>query len=67
MQRNARYSKVLPGDQVLVQKDRKNKLTTRFEPSPYTVVNKHGNRLIVQPPGGAQYFRNTSHVTAREW
>ena len=41
---------------------RKNKLTTRFEPSPYTVVNKHGNSLIVQSPGGAQYPHNTSHV-----
>ena len=47
---------------MLVQKERKNKLTTRFEPSPYTVVNRHGNSLIVQPPGGAQYSRNTSHV-----
>ena len=62
MQRNARYSEVLPGYQVLVQKERKNKLITRFEPSLYTVVNKHGNSLIVQPPGGAQYSRNTSHV-----
>ena len=56
MQRNARYSEVLPGDQVLVQQERKNKLTTRFEPSPYTVVNKHGKSLIVQSPGGAQYY-----------
>ena len=62
MQRNARYSEVLPGDKVLVQQERKNKLTTRFEPSPYTVVNKHGNNLIVQSPGGAQYSRSTSHV-----
>ena len=60
MQRNARYSEVLPGDQVLVQQERKNKLTTRFEPSPYIVVNKHGNSLIVQSPEGAQYSRNTS-------
>ncbi|CAH3151267.1 unnamed protein product [Porites lobata] len=37
MQRNARYSEVLPADQ-------------------------HGNSLIVQSPGGAQYSRNTSHV-----
>ena len=62
MQRNARYSEVLPGDKVLVQQERKNKLTTLFEPSPYTVVNKHGNSFIVQSPGGAQYSRNTSHV-----
>ena len=47
---------------MLEQQERKNKLTTRFEPSPYTVVNKHGNSLIVQSPGGAQYSRNTSYV-----
>ena len=40
MQRNARYSEVLPGDQVLVQREKRNKLTTRFELSPYTVVIK---------------------------
>jgi len=45
-----------------VQQERKNKLTTHFEPSLYTVVNKHGNSLIVQSPGGAQNSRNTSHV-----
>ena len=60
VQRNARYSEVLPGDQVIVQQEKKNKLTTRFEPNPYTLVNKHGNSLIVQYPGGAQYSRNAS-------
>ena len=53
MQRNARCSEVLPGDQILGQQERRNKLRTRFEPSPYTVVNKHGNSLIVQSPGRA--------------
>ena len=51
--RNARCSEVLPGDQILGQQERRNKLRTRFEPSPYTVVNKHGNSLIVQSPGRA--------------
>ena len=50
IQTNARYSEVLPGDQVLVQQERRHKLRTRFEPSPYTVVNKHRNSLIVQSP-----------------
>ena len=62
MQRNARYSEVLPGDQVLVQQERKNKLTTRFEPSPYAVGNKHRNSLIVQSPRGAQNSCKASHV-----
>ena len=61
-ERGARYSEVLPGDRVLVQQERKDKLSTRFNPSPYTVVNKHGNSLIVQSQEGVQYSRNTSHV-----
>ena len=60
--RGARYSEVLPGDQVLVQQERKGKLSTRFNPTPYTVVSKHGNSLIVQSQEGAQYSRNTAHV-----
>lgn len=60
--RGARYSEVLPGDQVLVQQEKKDKLSTRFDPTPYTVVSKHGNSLIVQSQEGAQYSRNTAHV-----
>lgn len=41
LRRGARYSEVLPGDQVLVQQEKKNKLSTRFSPTPYTVVTKH--------------------------
>ena len=60
--RGARYSGVLPGDKVLVQQEKKDKLSTRFGPRPYTVVSKHGNSLIVQSQEGTQYSRNTSHV-----
>ena len=60
--RGARPSEVLPGDQVLVQQEKKDKLSTRFNPTPYTVVSKHGNSLIVQSQEGAQYSRNTVHV-----
>ena len=59
--RGARHSEVLPGDQVLVQQEKKDKQSTRFNPNPYTVVSKHGNSLIVQSQG-AQYSRNTAHV-----
>ena len=59
--RNARYLDVLPGDQVLVQ-EKKTKLSTPFNPSPYTVMSKHGNSLVVQSQDGTQYSRNTSHV-----
>ena len=60
--RGARPSEVLPGDQVLVQQEKIDKLSTRFNPTPYTVVSKHGNSLIVQSQQGAQYSRNTAHV-----
>ena len=60
--RGARYSEVLPGDQVLLQQEKKDKLSTRFNPNPYTVVSKHGNSLVVQSKEGAQYSRNTAHV-----
>ena len=60
--RNARYSEVVPGDQVLVQQERQDKLSPQFNPTPYTVVTKRGNSLVVQSQEGAQYSRNTSHV-----
>ena len=60
--RGARHSEVLPGDQELVQQEKKDKLSTRFNPNPHTVVSKHGDSLIVQSQEGAQYSRNTAHV-----
>ena len=44
-ERGARYSEVLPGDRVLVQQERKDKLSTRFNPSPYTVVEQTWKQL----------------------
>ena len=60
--RNAINSKVLPGDQVLLQQEKQSKLSTQFNPTPYTVVSKRGNSLVVRSQGGVQYSRNTSHV-----
>ena len=40
--RNASYSNILPGDKVLVQQERQNKVSTRFNPVPFTVVSKQG-------------------------
>lgn len=37
----ARYWEVLPGDELPVQQERKDKFLTRFDPSPYTVVHIH--------------------------
>ena len=60
--RGARPSEVLSGDQVFVQQEKRDKFSTRFNPTPYTVVSKHGNSLIVQSHEGAQYSSNTAHV-----
>ena len=57
--RNASYSDVLPGDQVLVQQEKRKKLSTPFNPNPFVVVSKHGNSLVVQSQDGAEYSRNT--------
>ena len=62
VRRGARHSEVLPGDQVLLQQEKKDKLSTRFNPNPYTVVSRHGNNLLIQSKEGAQYSRNTAHV-----
>jgi len=60
--KGARPSEVVPGDQVLVQQAKKDKLSTRFKPTPYTVVRKSGHGLIVQSQEGIQYSRNSAHV-----
>ena len=36
------------GDEVLVQKDKTNKLTSAFDPNPFKVVSKTGNSLVVE-------------------
>ena len=60
--RKVRFSDVLPGDRVLVQQEKKTKLSTPFNPNLYLVVSKDGNSLVVQSQDDAQYSRNTSHV-----
>ncbi|KAK2176541.1 hypothetical protein NP493_657g01048 [Ridgeia piscesae] len=60
--RRAQYSNVNVGDKVLVRQDKINKLTTTFGATPFTVVNKTGNSLVVESPEGVQYSRNTTHV-----
>lgn len=59
---NARPSDVQVGDQVLVRQEKKDKFSTSFDPSPFQVVSKTGNSVVVESQGGTQYSRNTSHV-----
>ena len=60
--RRASPSSIELGDEVLVQQDKTNKLSTAFNPNPCKVVSKTGNSLVVESPTGNQYSRNTSHV-----
>ena len=59
---NAKSSDITVGDQVLVRQERKDKFSTPFNPTPYRVVSKTGNSVVVEAPSGTQYSRNTSHV-----
>jgi len=62
VRRNAKYSEVEVGDQVLVKQEKVNKFSTPFNPEPLRVVAKTGNSLVIESRSGAQYSRNTSHV-----
>ena len=55
-------SDIKPGDKVLLQQARKNKLSTRYDPEPYTVVDRKDPSLILQRGNGRVFMRNVSHV-----
>ena len=54
-------SDIRQGDQVLLLQKRQNKLTTRYDPRPFTVVRKKGVSVELAR-GGARLFRNVSMV-----
>lgn len=61
--RNARPCDIKEGDRVLVkQNQRKNKLSTVFNPKSMLVVERKGNSVVVESDEGVKYSRNVSHV-----
>ena len=58
---NATPSDICQGDQVLLLQKRQNKLTTRYDPRPFTVVKKKGVSVELAR-GQARLFRNLSMV-----
>ena len=54
-------SDIRQGDQVLLLQKRQNKLTTRYDPRPSTVVKRKGVRVELAR-GRARLFRNVSMV-----
>ena len=55
-------SDIKPGDQVLLQQAKQNKLSTRYDPKPYTVLERKGPSLILQRGRGPVCMRNVSRV-----
>lgn len=55
-------SDIKPGDKVLLQQARRNKLSTRYDPNPYTVLERKGPSLLLQRGEGTVFMRNVSHV-----
>ena len=59
--RNACESEIQEGDKVLLRQEKENKLSTPFKQSPFTVVQKNGNSVLVEADG-VQYRQNVTHV-----
>lgn len=60
--RHARVSDIEKGSQVLVKQDRKNKLSTYYNPVPYAVIDKNGNSVTLKTPSGSITKRNSSFL-----
>ena len=58
-QRHTTTSKIREGDLVLVQNQKRNKLTPYYDPNPYTVISKKGS-LVTAQRSGHQITRNVS-------
>jgi hypothetical protein len=60
--RNAVESNIQAGDKVLMKQDKKNKLSTFFNPEPFRVLQKNGNSILVEADTVVQYKRNMTHL-----
>ena len=46
--RKAKYSPINVGDRVLVKQEKRNKLSTRFSTTPYTVISRTGTKITAR-------------------
>ena len=60
--RAAKFSDIQEGDQILLRQTRENKLSTNYEPDPYTVIQKDGNAVILEDANGNNKMRNVAHM-----
>ena len=55
-------SNIKRGDRVLLKQERKNKLSTRYDPDPYVVVGTKGTSLLLKRRAEPEIMRNSSAV-----
>ena len=60
--RRAAPSNIKRGDRVLLKQERKNKLSTRYDPDPYVVVGTKGTSLLLKRRAEPEIMRNSSAV-----
>ena len=60
--RRAAPSNIKRGDRVLLKQERKNKLSTRYDPDPYVVVGTKGTSLLLKRRAQPEIMRNSSAV-----
>ena len=61
MRRNAKESDIKVGDTVLVKQIRKNKLYSRFNKTPYIVIERKGTTITAENANKHRITRNVSH------
>ena len=59
---SAQYSDIVEGDHILLNNSRDNKLSPKFEPVPYKVVEKKGNASLIADQKGNTKLRKASHM-----
>ena len=60
-QRNARESEILEGDKVLLRQEKEKNLSTPHKQSPFIVIQKNGNGVLVEADG-VRYRQNVTRV-----
>jgi hypothetical protein len=60
--RRAAPSNIKRGDKVLLKQERKNKLSTKYDPDPYIVVGTKGTSLLQKRRAEPEIMRNSSAV-----
>ena len=61
--RHTKPSAIDVGDTVLVRQEKQNKLTTQFNQTPYTVINRKGSEVTARSRNNHIVKRNASHFT----